>query len=185
MIGIYNAENDTITQLAGNSKVPVWTGTTAEFEALDKSTLQHGTYLNITDDETNIIDDTEAGISKTYSSNKIESIMTYHLNKVYVQPSSSAEGRKIMTIKMKQNGGACYTTIEAQRTRINDDLLLSFKAIFDNWGTEPYIAYKYVKSGCNMPTITRSGMIITIDWSDCGTGAIGCLVENAESVVIS
>lgn len=56
------------------SKIKPWVGTKEEFEALDKSTLEDGQEVIITNDyeDSSIIDDTASATDKTYSSSKID-----------------------------------------------------------------------------------------------------------------
>lgn len=49
-VNIYKKETDTLQKVAGVAKLDTWTGTQAEFDALDKSTLSDNCYINITDD---------------------------------------------------------------------------------------------------------------------------------------
>lgn len=49
-VNIYRKETDALEKVAGYGKIDTWTGTQAEFDALDKSTLSDNCYINITDD---------------------------------------------------------------------------------------------------------------------------------------
>lgn len=49
-VNIYKKETDTLQKVAGVAKLDTWTGTQAEFDALDKSILSDNCYINITDD---------------------------------------------------------------------------------------------------------------------------------------
>lgn len=51
-VNIYKKETGALQKVAGYSKIDTWTGTQAEFDALDKSTLSDNCYINITDDMT-------------------------------------------------------------------------------------------------------------------------------------
>lgn len=51
-VNIYDKSTDTLNKVAGVAKLDTWTGTQAEFDALDKSTLSDNCYINITDDIT-------------------------------------------------------------------------------------------------------------------------------------
>lgn len=64
--------NDTVEQF-----IPSWTGTKAEWEAFDKTTLVDGAIVNITDDfeDTSIIDDDVIESDTTWSSEKINSVI--------------------------------------------------------------------------------------------------------------
>lgn len=53
-VNLYNAETNELELLAGASEIPRWSGTQAEFNALDKDTLADGTIIEITDDLSNI-----------------------------------------------------------------------------------------------------------------------------------
>lgn len=53
-VNLYNAETNELELLAGASEIPRWSGTQAEFNALDKNSLADGTIIEITDDLSNI-----------------------------------------------------------------------------------------------------------------------------------
>lgn len=64
--------NDTVEQFA-----PSWTGTQAEWEVLDKSTLADRAIVNITDDyeDVSVLNDDTVSSETTWSSNKINSVI--------------------------------------------------------------------------------------------------------------
>lgn len=109
--------NDTVEQFS-----PTWTGTKAEWESFDKSTLADGAIVNITDDyeDNSIIDDSSVANDTTWSSTKIKSTIPTTL---------PANGGNADTLESKSASDFAQN-ISAWNSGDIKDLLLSAKSGF-------------------------------------------------------